>query len=355
MNARDRVLAAGHGEAVDRVPVTPYMGNYGATLAGVPIDEYCSDADRMAQAQLAAQKLVGQDMLVAQSDGYYMAEALGMETLRRRDTTPAPAAWPITDLAQVDELSVPAPQADGRMPVYLGAIERMVKATSGELAVRACGTGALSLAGHMMGPDNFVLALALLDVEPDPQAEARLRRLMEIASETTIRFALAALEAGADVVMDGDSLASLDMISPKIYEEWAWPYEKEFFERVRPEADKRGALTLLHICGDTMPVLPLMAETGAHVLELDWKVSLASARRVIDGTVADGRAGIALMGNLDPSAVLLQATPREVTTQARIAIEQGVANGSGFFLGSGCEVAPKTPLENMRALSNAVN
>jgi uroporphyrinogen decarboxylase len=343
MTPRDYVLAAGHSERVDRIPVTPYMGNYGAAVVGVPIDEYCADATTMAQAQLEAQKLVGQDMLVAQSDGYYMAEALGMTTRRRPNTTPAPESWPIADLAQVDGLRVPDPRRNGRMPIYLDAIRQLREAAGEELAVRACGTGAFSLAGHMMGPDNFVMALALLDVEPDEDAERCLTRLMEVAVETTISFALAALEEGADLVMNGDSLASLDMISPAIYERWAYPYERAFFDRVRPEADARGALTLLHICGDTTPILHLSTTAGEHILEIDWKVDPAEARRAAGS--------VALMGNLDPTSVLLQGTPDDVRHRAREAI--AAATGGGFLLGSGCEVAPATPIENMRAMVEA--
>lgn len=366
MTPRQLVLAAGRSEPVDRTPVTPYMGNYGAAVAGVPIDDYCTDSTTMADAQIEAQKLVGQDMLVAQSDGYYMAEALDMTTLRRPNTTPAPASWPVAELAQIDALRIPDPRRGGRMPVYLGAVRQLREAAGDELAVRACGTGAFSLAGHMMGPDNFVMALAMLDVEPDEEAERRLARLMEICTETTIAFALAALEEGADLVMNGDSLASLDMISPAIYERWAWPYEKAFFDRVRPEADARGALTLLHICGDTTPILHLSTGAGEHVLELDWKVDLAEARRAADEAAAPGgRASgdepprapgpVALMGNLDPTAILLQGSPDEVGAAAREALAAAgaasdAASGGGFLLGSGCEVAPATPIENMRAM-----
>jgi len=298
---------------------------------------------------------------VAQSDGYYMAEALGMTTVSRPGTTPAPVAWPVSDLAQIDSLSVPDPLRDGRMPVYLGALRQLRGAAGDELAVRACGTGAFSLAGHLMGPEGFVTALAMLDVDPDPVAERRLTLLMEVCTQTTITFSLAALEHGADVVMIGDSLASLDMISPAIYERWALPYERAFFERVRPAAEARGALALLHVCGDTTPILALEAATGTHVIEFDWKVDPAIARRTVDAELARP---VALMGNLDPTSVLLQGTPELVRREADRAIAAGVRAGAtagrddrasrpAFLLGSGCEVAPATPLANARAMVSA--
>lgn len=352
MTSRDRVLAAGRSETVDRIPVTPYMGNYGASLVGVPVDEYGADASTMADAQIAAQRCVGHDMLVAQSDGYYMAEALGMRTTRRPGTTPAPAGRPLANLAGVDTLAVADPWRDGRMPVYLEALRTMRAVVGDRLAVRACGTGPFSLAGHLMGPDLLVTTIATLSIEPDARVDRRLRLLMDVCTETAIAFAVAALESGADVVMSGDSLASLDMISPPIYEHWVWPYERHFFDCVRPHAEQRGALTLLHICGNTVPILRSMASTGAHVLEIDWKVPITTAR---DETCCKP-----LMGNLDPTSVLLQGSPDEVLTASRRAIADGLletdsGEPAAFLLGSGCEVAPATPVENVRAMVSAAH
>jgi MtaA/CmuA family methyltransferase len=233
------------------------------------------------------------------------------------------------------------------MPVYLEAVRLLRESAGDEVAVRACGTGAFSLAGHMIGPENFVTELAMLAVEADVRRERRLRTLMDVCTETTIAFAQAALDAGADIVMCGDSLASLDMISPEIYRAWAHPYESRFFASVRGTAHDRGAAALLHVCGDTRPVLPEMIATGADILELDWKVPLAFARERID---ASSEPRPAIMGNLDPSAVLLQGTREEVLVAARTAMSDA---GPRFLLGSGCEVAPATPPANMEALLEA--
>ena len=301
MNARDLVLTAGYFESPTRVPVTPYDGNFAARCTGTKIDAYCTDAETMAAVQLAAQTLTKQDMLVAQSDGYYMAEGFGLPTKRRQDDTPIPEAPLIEHAADAAGLSVPDPLRDGRMPVYIEAIRLLRRRVGNDMAIRATGTGPLSLAGHLMGIERFVTELAMAEVEADLEREQALGRLMALCTEATTRFALAALEAGADVVQIGDSLASLDMISPAIYRKWAYPHERLFFDAVRPAAEQRGALGLLHICGDTTIIIDEMANTGAHILEIDWKVDLQGARAVVGNRCA-------LMGNLDPSSVLLQGT-----------------------------------------------
>jgi uroporphyrinogen decarboxylase len=317
------------------------MGNYGAALAGVPVDRYCRSGALMADAQARAWEMLGQDAVVAQSDNYYIAEGFGLRVDHHPDATPTAAGVLVEDLARVAELRVPEPRRDGRMPVYLEAIQRLASRFKGQVAVRAPGTGPFSLAGHLLGAERFVMDLASLAVEPDAEAESALLRMMDLTTDALLAFARACLEAGADIVQAGDSLASLDMISPAIYEKWAWPYERRFFAGIADDCRRHGAVSLLHICGDNTRILPRMADTGADILEIDHKVSLATARRVAGGRVC-------LMGNLDPAGLLLRGTPGEVAAAASRAI--AAAGPLGFILGSGCEVPPRAPLENLRAL-----
>ena len=342
MNSRERLLTSARLGLADCVPVAPYMGNWGAAVAGVPIDRYCRSGRLMAEAQLRAWELLEQDAVVPQSDGYYIAEGFGVQVEHHPDSTPTVTRVALEKLDDVERLRAPDPRRDGRMPVYLEAVERLAAALGDRVAIRATGTGPFSLAGHLLGAERFVTELALIAVEPNAEAERALRRLMDLATEALIAFARSALAAGADIVQAGDSLASLDMISPAIYERWALPYEKRFFAAVRDECAHRGAVSLLHICGDTTSILPLMAGTGADILEIDHKVDLATAKRLVGGRVC-------LMGNLDPTGVLLRSSPDGVAAAARRAIA-AASRGGGFVLGSGCEVPPRAPLANLRAM-----
>lgn len=324
------------------VPVAPYMGNYGARVAGVPIGDYCRSGRLMAEAQLRAWEIHGQDAVVAQSDNYYIAEGFGVEVEHHPDGTPTFKTPAIAELDDVSRLRVPNPQADGRMPVYLEAIRLLAERLQGRVAVRAPGTGPFSLASHVLGTERFLMELALAGQEPDGPAARALRQLLELTSDALIAFALACLEAGAHLVQAGDSLASLDMISPAMYRQWAWPYERKFFAAVNPRASQRGAATLLHICGNMTPVLELMADTGAHILELDSKVDLKTAKERVGKRVC-------LMGNLNPVTVLWQGSSATVAEAADTALRDASAGG-GFILGSGCEVPVGTPQKNLKAM-----
>jgi uroporphyrinogen decarboxylase len=141
MNSTQRIEKAVGGELPDCVPVAPYMGNFGARLAGVPIDRYCSSGKLMAQAQYRAWGLCDQDVLVAQSDNYYIAEGFGLQVEHHADGTPTPRGAPIENLKDILSLRVPDPRRDGRMPVYLEAVERLCGMVRGE-AVSSLAPGA---------------------------------------------------------------------------------------------------------------------------------------------------------------------------------------------------------------------
>jgi uroporphyrinogen decarboxylase len=121
-----------------------------------------------------------------------------------------------------------------------------------------------------------------------------------------------------------------------------WPYEKRFFEEVNPLCRQHGALSLLHICGNNTKVFGRFAELGADIVAIDHKADLATAKRVIGGQAC-------LIGNLDPSSVLLLGDVQEVERQSEACIAKA-AEGGGFILGSGCEVAIDTPPDNVRAM-----
>jgi uroporphyrinogen decarboxylase len=115
------------------------------------------------------------------------------------------------------------------------------------------------------------------------------------------------------------------------YEEFALPYTQKIFDAI---ASRVPRILYLNGCS---AILESMARSGADVLSIDWRISMAEARRRVGGRVA-------LQGNLDP-CVLLGPKERIIAKTTEI-LEQGGTAGHILNLGHG--ILPPTPVENAR-------
>jgi MtaA/CmuA family methyltransferase len=170
-------------------------------------------------------------------------------------------------------------------------------------------------------------------------APARAHRVLDYLAGLVIDFALAQVEAGADMIGAGDAAASL--ISPSMYAEFALPYEK----RVCQAIHEAGSLVKLHVCGNTTHLLDQMATSGADLFNVDHLVPLEKAR---DAYAAQARC---FKGNLDPVADIMRATPDQCRERALHCIS--VAQGTRYMLSAGCEIPAETPDSVFQAFCDA--
>lgn len=339
MNSNERVKYAINHKKTDCIPVGPYMGNHCAALTKTNLIDYYTKAAKMADAQIKAWEIYGQDIVCVQSDNYYIVEGFGLKTEYHENTTPTVIEPAVMNVEDIAGLKVPNPYKDGRMPVYIEAVEIVSRHFKKSVAVRTPGTGPFTMAGHLMGIQQFLMELAKLEHGIEDADEKAIQYLLEACTEALIEFGKAMLAAGADIIQCGDSLASLDMISPDMYEKYALPYEKKYFNALHSAAEANNAYALLHICGNNTKVMEQYASTGADIIEVDYKSDLKVWMEKIGRKVA-------LIGNLDPTRILLQGSAQEVREASLRCMEDAGHNG-GFILGSGCEVPLFAPKENI--------
>jgi uroporphyrinogen decarboxylase len=86
-----------------------------------------------------------------------------------------------------------------------------------------------------------------------------------------------------------------------------------------------------------------MADCGAGILSLDDEVDLADARVAVGDRVA-------LVGNIRPTATMVQGTPNDVRRNAIECLLKGAGNPKGYILGLGCGLPINTPFENIKTL-----
>ena len=181
---------------------------------------------------------------------------------------------------------------------------------------------------------------ALMDLAVNPDLACR---IMDVALGNAIEHATALVECGVDALYIGDPLSSSSVISPRHFEKFCFERFRDFCR----ELHKLDVLIYIHICGDSRPILEMMAETGADCVEpLDplGGVDLADAKRRIGGRVA-------LMGGVN-TLTLFSGSPKQVYEQSAACCRAAGSNG-GYVLAAGDMVPDQTPEENVRAMVQA--
>jgi uroporphyrinogen decarboxylase len=324
------------GKLPDRVPVIPQVTYTTAQITGVGLVEALYSPEKTAEALLAGQAEIGYDAIYVgwESSFNLLAEAMGCTMRFPEDSVPQVAEHVVKTPADVDKLEIPNPYDSGRLPLHMDLVRRIKEAVKDEIPLFAYTPGPFTLAGQLTGINSLMMA-TLRD-------SRFVKNIIDVASEASIEYALANIKAGIDVVVTADPTASGSLISPKTFETFAAPAQRAVINAVK----HAGAIPSLHICGKTTPMLELMAETGTKIVELDHLTKLEEAKQRI------GHQTI-LMGNLDPTKLLLTGTPKEIEAMAEICIRSAGRDGR-FILSSGCEIPPLAPLENIRAMVTAV-
>lgn len=339
LSSRQRVQRTLRGEPTDCIAVAPYMYDVAVAASGVPLLEFYTRAEMMVKAQLALHEQLGQDVIAIGSDNFYIAEGFGCQSSRDADELPSLSHPAVERLSDVFTLEALDPYTHGRMPMMLEAIRSLRQAVGDEVAIRSPGTGPFALASYLIGTQQWLCEVGMCEAGMPEANETAIHHALNIAAESLMRFGIACWDAGADIIHCGDSLASCDMISPRTYQRFAFPYQQRVFRAWR-EHGITGSL--LHICGNSTRVLDSYAETGADIIELDNMVDLAVAKQTIGERAT-------LMGNVHTVKDLLQGTPESMRAAAGRCITQAGSSGR-FILGSGCIVPRHTPLDNLREM-----
>jgi len=326
-SALDRFHDALKGEPKDRVPIFPMNAAWAAVnFSDSSPAELAREPQRVVDTQIRAMESVGYDAFFAYADPLYIPQAFGCD-VRFLETGPLsdPLPLSITCMEDLDKLPVPDPRKEERLAATLEIIQ----------GLSAYGAGNIPVLGLFEGPITttcriFEAELVMRMIYKNPQV---LEALLDRVAAFLIEWSRALIENGANVIFLPDPTASAAMISPAAFRKFVLP-------RLQAITAKLDVPCILHICGDTAPVLDIMGQTGADVLSLDQCMDLAASRSVVPGTV--------LGGNVDPVNSLLNGNREQIAEDTLNCLR--TAGTRRFILMSGCGVPPRTPVENVATM-----
>ena len=336
MNGYQRITAAFAGERPDHVPVILHNFMMAAREAGHVFSEWRRDPEKIAGSFIQSVETYGYDGVMFDLDTATLAGALGVPVEQPEDDPALSHGACLQDLAEVDDLEPVDVGANPRVQVWLEAVRLLVAHFGNEVLIRGnCDQAAFSLASMMRGPAEWMMDLT------DPDNHGRAKTLLDHCCEAHLQFVRLMAETGAHIASCGDSPAGPSLVSPRMYREFALPWE----QRIVEEAHRLGLRYVIHICGRTEPILDDMLETGADGLDLDYQTDA----RVAHSKMKDRAV---FVGNLDPSEVIGRGTPELVERTSRALVEI-FADTPRFILNAGCAIPADTPPENIRAMIRA--
>jgi uroporphyrinogen decarboxylase len=318
-------LAACRGEPHDRVPVW-FMRQAGRSLpeyrqirAAHSMSDIISTPELAVEVTLQPLRRYDVDAAILFSDIVTPVQAAGVDIRIEAGVGPV-AARPLRRREDLDRLRPLEPEED--LPYVLETVRLLVR----ELEV--------PLIGFAGAP--FTLASYLVEGGPS-KSHARTKALM-YADPGTWHALLDKLAGISLAALRAQAAAGVQAV--QLFDSWAGALTTDDYERYVLPASRRifaGLADLgiprIHFGVGTGELLGPMAEAGADVVGVDWRVPLDAARSRLAGS------GAGLQGNLDPARCLgpwevVQAGVREVLRRS------GGAPAYVFNLGHG--VLPAT-------------
>lgn len=190
-------------------------------------------------------------------------------------------------------------------------------------------------AGQLLGVEQ--LMEALFDDE-----DGYVEKIMRFWNKIAVAYTKDMLDAGGEMVYMWDPVASGDLISPAMYEEFVVPALSDLVKELHAVCP----YIAMHICGDSSTRPGYIAQMGIDGFSVgDIDVVKASN---------DANGQIVMMGNLNPATTLINKSADEIY-EISMGLCKSMANSGGFILSPGCDLSPLIPFENLQVMAKAVD
>ena len=149
------------------------------------------------------------------------------------------------------------------------------------------------------------------------------------------------------IVLDASPVESNQLISPRLFKEFAFPYIMEHHEKILATGVRHF---YCHICGDQNLNLPYWAQVPmgersiisvGHEMDLEKIIEYFGDNCIV-------------AGNLDPS-VIQEGTAEQIYELTSQCIEKGKGAPGGYMLMPGCELPPKAHPYNVYMMKKAID
>jgi len=343
MTRDERWKALLNRQPLDRVPVFAFGGGFFTVHRKLTIDEYYNNPEKALDAATITIAEFGWQDLPTMSYASMGAWEFGGEIKwpsGKFAQAPIVIRKPVNSEEDVYKLRSPDVKTAGIVPLMMRFTQMQVQQNASYIGVVTMGPW--SLASSICG-----LELLCRWVLKKPQ-------LVHEIQQRVLPFSIELLRYWADSFgterilpwVGGTASATNQLISPQHFKQFFLPYMKQLYD----EAHKMGFKHIFcHICGEQNLNLPYFRELDfgdPGILSFGHEVDLEAAAEYFPTDI--------IMGNIEP-AIIQTGTPDEVYELTRAVIDKGRRCPGGFILAPGCELPPRSPVDNIWAIMQAVS
>lgn len=252
------------------------------------------------------------------------------------------ARYPVETEEDAWRLTMPDVKLAGMVPKAITAIKQIREnPPDNEPFALVILSGAFTAAGNICSVEQLCRWLV--------RKPAVAHRVLRLATDLMVeigRFIADSLGTDDIAPFIGEPTSSNQLISAKHFAEFAFPYNKEINEKLLSFGYRH---IFCHVCGDQNLNLPYWAQIpmgSPGLVSIGHEVDIETAARYFPNDI--------IVGNIETGTIQM-GTPEQVYELSCQCIEKGKKYPGGFILAPGCELPPRAPLENVRAITQAVN
>jgi [methyl-Co(III) methanol-specific corrinoid protein]:coenzyme M methyltransferase len=328
LTPKERVLRLLRKEPIDTMPFFSGMGMVvmpGIEKAGLKFATVHTDPERMAMSAIWSARMMGFDCVVIPYDMTMESEAIGNKISLYEDSedilypTIPQKIW-----SSMDEVEIPENITElGRLQMLPKVIE-IIKKEAPELPIGCWQLGPFTQAGQMLELDLILKGVF--------KQKVKVEETLDKLTEMIIKIGKWLQASGCDYITLREPGVAADLLSPRTFKQIIQP-------RLTRIIDAWVSPKLLHICGQTEPLLAMMNECGADGLTVDIKCNVRKGREILGPDVL-------FMGNLD--SYKMTCDP-ETPKQAAVDHVKDIIDGGMDAVMPGCDLWPAVIPENMKA------
>ncbi|MFQ5652734.1 MAG: uroporphyrinogen decarboxylase family protein [bacterium] len=335
MNSLERCVAAIQFAPPDRFPVIPVLVMQGAKELRLPLERYFRRGKHLAEGQMRLLEKYDHDAVFGFP--HVVEDVLPFGAGLRYFETGPPSVdrMCIRDFSDLAGLKPPEPGNHEQLVETAKCLETLARRVKGDKLIIGGVIGSFSLPSMLMGTEKYIKLL----FSREGEFETYFPHLMNVCIEYTSRWANMQLEAGADIIVIADGIASNSILRRHEFEQKALPVITELLARIK-------GFIGYEFVGEGQEFIQFLNGKGAHLFLLGSTDDMTACRDLAGGATA-------LMGNIN-NIKLLRWSPERVEFEVKKLVDRWGPSGGLIIGNQGPEIPFHVPETNIHALVQAV-